>query len=392
MSDGRSNRKAKVIPFIDRLERDRKANLRALVSKAKLMRPEGFESVVWDDPVWQVNAGRLVKLTGKNSKTASLAFLISPKLGSDPLSDSWETIAKALFVLRFHRKHQSAPNQRNFITAIGYVSYSAKQLGQDLARLTAEALDNACELISTHYSEATAYNLHKHVAEFGAHCDANGLCRVLLHYKYVKMKRPTSTGGLNHKRLDDPEVLETKSDKLVEPAVFRVIGELYLNVPKDHKYRFYILMLALFTCTGRRFSEVSLMPNQQLSFDDKGNAYIEYFPRKASRGDTFTPKRRLYLPTEVISIVGDVLVELADITEQARSTAKEMYEVGGPDLRFLATMPEDKRLYAADLTEMGISHSVLVSTGWLRKKNLAWLDRGALTKQGEAWQPHLLHR
>ncbi|MCT8343160.1 integrase [Photorhabdus kleinii] len=188
--------------------------------------------------------------------------------------------------------------------------------------------------------------------------------------------------SLNHKRLDDPEVLETKSDKLINPAVFRVIGELYLNVPKDHKYRFYVQMLTLLACTGRRFSEVSLMPNQQLSFDDEGNAYIEYFPRKASRGDTFTPKRRLYLPTEVISIVGDVLVELADITKQTRSTAKEMCEVGGPDLRFLAAIPEDKRLYAADLTEMGISHTVLVSTGWLRKKNLAWPDRGALTKRG----------
>jgi hypothetical protein len=49
MSDGRSNRKAKVIPFIDRLERDRKANLKSLVSKAKLMKLEGFDTIIWDD-------------------------------------------------------------------------------------------------------------------------------------------------------------------------------------------------------------------------------------------------------------------------------------------------------------------------------------------------------
>lgn len=382
MSDGRSNRKAKVIPFIDRLERDRKANLQTLVTKAKLMNLEGFESVGWDDPVWQVNAGRLIKLTGKNSKSASFAFLLSPKLGSDPLSESWETIAKVLFVLRFHRKHQSTPNQRNFITAIGYVSFAAKQLGQDLARLTPEAMDNACALISKHYSETTAYNLHKHVAEFGAHCDANGLCRVLLQYKYDKMKRPASTGGFNHRRLDDPGVLETKSDKLVDPAMFRVIGEFYLNVPKDHKYRLYVLMLTLLACTGRRFSEVSLLPNQQLSLDDEGNASIEYFPRKASRGDVFTPKRRLYLPTEVSSIVGDVLIEISEITAEARATAEEMFKVDGPDLRFLEKIPGDKRLYAGDLAKLGISDSVLVATGWLRKQNLAWPDPNALTKKG----------
>ncbi|EMH2076270.1 integrase [Citrobacter freundii] len=382
MSDGRSNRKAKVVPFVDRLERDRNENLKSLVSKAKLMKLVGFESVVWDDPEWQVEAGRLVKLTGKNTKSASFGFSLSPKLGAESLDGCWELVAKALFVLRFHRKHQSTPNQRNFITAIGYVSFAAKQIGQELARLTPESLDNACGLISKHYSDTTAYNLHKHVAEFAAHCDANGLCRVLLQYKYAKMKRPASTGGINHKRLDDPVVLETKSDKLVDPAVFRVIGELYLKVPKDHKYRFYILMLTLLVCTGRRFSEISLLPNQQLSFDDEGNRYIEYFPRKASRGDAFTPKRRLYLPSEVTLIVSDVLVELAEITYQARSTAEEMHKVGGPDIRFLDTIQEGEKLYAADLKELGISHTVLGATGWLRKRNLTWPDHSALTKRG----------
>lgn len=382
MSDGRSNRKAKVVPFLDRLERDRNENLKSLIGKAKLMKLEGFELAVWDDPEWQVNAGRLVKLTGKNTKSTSFGFSMSPKLGSEPLVDCWQLVAKALFVLRFHRKHQSAPNQRNFITAIGYVSFAAKQLGQELVGLTSEALDKASSLISKHYSESTAYNLHKHVAEFAAHCDANGLCRVLLRYKYVKMKRPVSTGGINHNRLDDSDVLETKSDKLVDPAVFRVIGELYLKVPKDHKYRFYILMLTLFACTGRRFNEVALLPNQQLSFDDEGNCYIEYFPRKASRGDVFTPKRRLYLPSEVTIIVSDVLVELTEITFEARSTAEEMYKLNAPDLRFLDSISEDKKLYAADLTELGISHTILGVTGWLRKQNLAWPDHGALTKQG----------
>ncbi|WP_333757442.1 integrase [Vibrio cholerae] len=382
MSDGRSNRKAKVVPFLDRLERDRNENLKSLIDKAKLMKLEGFESVVWDDPEWQVNAGRLVKLTGKNTKSASFGFSLSPRLGSEPLVGCWELVAKALFVLRFHRKHQSAPNQRNFITAVGYVSFAAKQLGQELVGLTPEALDNASGLISKHYSETTAYNLHKHVAEFAAHCDSNGLCRVLLQYKYARMRRPASTGGINHKRLDDPEVLETKSDKLVDSSVFRVIGELYLKVPQDHKYRFYILMLTLLACTGRRFSEVSLLPNQQLSIDEEGNAYIEFFPRKASRGDVFTPKRRLYLPSEVTTIVGDVLVELVEITFEARSTAEEMYKVGGPDIRFLDAIQEDKKLYTADLTEFGISHTVLSSTGWLRKQNLAWPDHSALSKQG----------
>ena len=44
MTDGRSKRKAKIVPFVDRLERERNENLKSLVSKAKLMKLEGFES------------------------------------------------------------------------------------------------------------------------------------------------------------------------------------------------------------------------------------------------------------------------------------------------------------------------------------------------------------
>ena len=50
---------------------------------------------------------------------------------------------------------------------------------------------------------------------------------------------------------------------------------------------------------------------------------------------------------------GDVLVELAEITFEARLTAEEIHKVGEPDLRFLDGIPEDKKLYAADLTELG---------------------------------------
>lgn len=383
MSDGRSNRKAKVIPFIDRLERDRKANLKSLVSKAKLMKLEGFDTIIWDDDIWQITGGRLVKLTGKNVKSVSFQFSLPSKLGSDLLKGDWQIVAKSLFILRFHRKNQATPNQRNFLTAIGYVIYSASMLGQEFISLTPETLDNACSLILDHYSETTAYNLHKHVAEFAAHCDANGLCRVLLQYKFANMKRPNCTGGINHKRLDDPKVLETKSDKLVDAAVFRVIGELYLNVPKDHKYRFYVLMLTLLACTGRRFSEISLLPFQEVSLDEEQRAFIQYFPRKASRGDLFTPKRNLYLPSEVVPIVGNVLEELREATAAVRITADEMHFTQGPDLRFLDKIPKQKKLYVGDLLDIGISHTAIGSTGWIRNAGFVWQDYGRLTKHGK---------
>lgn len=382
MSDGRSIRKAKVLPFINELDRDRRANINALISKAKLMKLDGFELVEWGHQSWTINGGRLTKLTGKNITSATFNFPFSVKADSEILNWDWGDVAKSLFVLRFHRKHQAAPNQRSFISAIGYIAGAASDLGVELIQLTPEVLDKACSLISKDFSEGTAYNLHKHVGEFAAHCDTNGLCRILLQYKYSKMKRPIETGGINHKRLDDPEVQHTKSDKMIDPVIFKVIGELYLNVPKKHKYRFYVLMLAMLACTGRRFSEVSLLPFQVILFDEDNKAYINYFPRKSSQGDVFTPLRKLYLPTEVAPIVKDVLEELVSLTATSRITANEMHDTKGPDLQFLSNISDDQRLYNGELQGLGISETTIGINGAIRKAGFTWQDLERLTSQG----------
>jgi hypothetical protein len=382
MADGRSNRKNKVIAFIDRLGQDRNDNFNTLLTKAKILELEGFERINWDDPTWTVTAGRLTKLTGKNTKSSSLNFMYSPTLGGLPIAGKWADLAKALFTLRFHRKHQSAPNQRNFITALSYISNSAILLSQDLQTLTPEALDRACKDITEHYSDGVAYNLHKAVAEIAGHCDANGLCRIIFKYRYAKMKRPENTGGLGHKRLDDPKTTETKSDKLIEPGVFKVLGELYQKVPKDHKYRFYVLLLTFLACIGRRFSEISLLPHQGIKTDIDGREYIEYFPRKMSQGDAFTPRRKLYMPSDVLPIVREVIEELDKLCLDARETAAEMQRVQSADLKFLADIDECQRLYKEDLKELNISPTVLGSTGWIRTNGYSFSDNKKLTKQG----------
>jgi len=382
MSNGSKGRVSKVIPFISRLEQDRLANLDALMNKAKMMKLEGFNDIDWSPSVWEIDGGRLHKQAGRNIKSVSINFNFSPKLGGAPLEGSWSDLAKSLLVLRLHRKNQNTSNQRQFITAVGYVAFAASKLGLNLMRLTTEALDSACKLLTDHYGEGSAYNLHKAVAEFASHCDANGLCRVIFQYKYAGMKRPENRGGVNHTRLDDPEVLETKDDKFLAEGVYKVIGELYRNVPRDHVYRHYILQLTLFACTGRRFTEVSLLHHQQIKKDFDGRDYIECFPKKSSQGNTFTPLRKLYLPTEVIPIVRDVLEELDKLCAKARDTAREMLRENGPDLRFLEQFEESKRFYKEDLEAIGISPGVLDPAGWIRKNGLANTDENSLNKNG----------
>ena len=379
MPDARSSRKARVVPFISALEKDRQVNLIALIENAKKLESEGFDLTNWNDITWKIKSGRLARQSGKNIIASSLIFHLPPKIGNAPLPDDWANLIKALVVLRFHRKHQSISNQRMFIAAVSYVAYEALNRGHRISELNPEHLDAACRLIASHYSEGAAYNMQKAIRELAAHCDANGLCKTHLNYKFSGMKRPDSTSGVGYKRLDCPDTVNTKSNKLISPDVFRILGELYQNVPKNHKYRFYILVLTLLACLGRRFSEIALLPNQEVTYDDERKAFIEYFPRKTSQGDAFTPRRRLYLPTATKTIITDVLKELAEYCNPARETASEMQKSNDADLTFISNVPEDKRLYGDDLNKLGLSHTLLYTTGWLRANGYTIADPDKLT-------------
>lgn len=383
MKDKRSERRSSVVQFLSNLDKNRIANRNALIDKAQTLELEGFDFSKWTDPVWTITAGRLLKLGGKNINKLTLSFKYAPELIDAQLDEEWSDLIKAIVVLRFHRVHQSAPNQRNFISAISYVAYVMVNSGQKIYQLTPEYLNQACKLLAKDYSPGVTYNMHKAIGEFAAHCDANGLCNVLLDYKYYGMKRPENTGGIDHKRLDDPDVLMTKGNKIVDPMVFKIIGELYLKVPTNHDYRFYVLVLTLMAMLGRRFSEISTLPNQVVSRDEEGRAYLNYFPRKTSTGDVFTPMRKLYLATDVVLIVEPVVLELKHLCASARDTAIEMCASNGPNLFFLIDYSDDKKFFKEDLQRMGISSTVIEINGWIRKNGYAYSDADKITSQGK---------
>ena len=184
------------------------------------------------------------------------------------LGGDFNTVAKALVVLRYHRRAQAIENQRSFITAVSYVEVAAS--GVEIYHLTEEHLNAACDAIAKDYSDGGAYNLHKAVGEFAAHLDSNGLCRIPLNFKYAKMRRPDNAGGLEIQRLDDPAALETSSDKMAGVDVSKLLGALYQKVPRDHRYRLQTLILAILAAAGRRFAEVAALPLNCLSNEPTG--------------------------------------------------------------------------------------------------------------------------
>lgn len=373
-------RKSKVIPFLTSLQIDRQANFNSLIVKAKLLKLDGFECIQWDKEVWEITGGRLLQQSGRNSLSVTMNFSYPPKLDGERIGGDWAQLVKALFLLRLHSKHQNLSNQRGFVAVAAYIAYFINQRNSSIYNITREDLDRACDEISKDYSESSAYNFHKLAAEFAGHLDANGLCKNFLNYKYSKQKRPESANAVGTKRLDDPDTLITK-EKVLAPVVFQVLGQLYQNVPKDHKYRFYILLLTFFACTGRRFSELSLLPYQEIQADKDGVAYLEYFPRKSSKGNTFTPIRKLYLPSQTLDILKDVISEIHDLTGKCRDSALEMHRSQTVDLRFLINCP--KKLYKEDLIKLGINPNILNSDSRLSKDGLIFSDHDKLTIVGK---------
>lgn len=380
--DLRSQRRPKHKPFIKINGDSHSVNIETLIQTAKLTEFEGFEDVTWDSSIWTIDKGRLVELSGRNKEKVEIEFKFPPGLGAEIISSDWQNYIKSLFRLRFHRSNQCLSNQRNFIASVSYVAFYAIKRGQKLDTLTSETLNEACRSIAKDYASTTAYNMHKAVAEFASYCDVNMLSRTVFDYKYSGMKRPEGTGGVSGQRLDDPEVAETSNEKLIPEEVYKILGELYKNVPKNHKYRFFILILVLIACLGRRISEITLIPDQELQFEN-GKAFLMYFKRKASEGDTYTPIRPLYIPTAVVPIIGPVIEELRVMCKGPRLTAVKMLETGTADIDFLKDISPNKRLYINDLEILGISGTNLGINGWIRKKGYAQEDETRITKQGK---------
>ena len=162
--DGRKERRSKVVPFVSYLERDRKKNLANLRALAEELR-DHITNDPWEKNDWNVSSPGLLHRVGRNRNTAVLFFSGQKQIGGQPIGGDFNTLAKALVVLRYHRNSQSIENQRSFITAVSYVEWAAN--GSDPFQLTEEHLNLACDEITKDYKEGSAYNLHKAVGELG---------------------------------------------------------------------------------------------------------------------------------------------------------------------------------------------------------------------------------
>lgn len=360
---------------------DPSANLQALVSITRERLPSLGVNHDWSQPCWSLSP-TLFALTGKHTQSVTLNFCLPPILGSNPLSGAWGDVARVLFIEREREVHKSISAHRTFVSAIGYIKEAART--RTLEQLTPAILDQACVLIDRDSQGGERYKRHNLVSEFARRCSLNGLCRVdLTGYVYYGRSRPSNYGGDTGRKLDDPAVMNERPPRVLAESTFMALGELFAKVPSDHKYRIYLLIITLLVCLGRRLSEVTLLPRQALVKKPSGY-YFLYLKLKAARGNQQHELVWMVVMTEVVPLVEAVLRELSECSSEQYACAEEMCRINGPDLRFLADMPEDEPLYFNQLLAMGLPKSVFF-TSWFNRQGLIKRNlslRGGIEKNG----------
>lgn len=323
------------------------------------------EEVEWEKSTWMLSTA-LFKKRGQNTRSVRLDFTYPACLSGSPLPKDWEDVAKLMVVRREVEQHKSVSSHRTFLTVFGFVCNAAA--GRPLERVTPEILDSAARAISnSSSSESEVYKRLNLMHEIVNRCSEYGLCKAYLSdYRYAGMKRPHSHGGRSAIRLDDPAVKDEKSSRVLALSTYQTLGALIRAVPIGHKYRIYLLVITLLVCTGRRLTEITLLPRQKLEVDSSG-VYFKYLVLKGQRGSAQYVMKRVPLISRVVPLVESVLEEVEQNSAECYAVAEEMCRVNGPDLRFLADVDPEEPLCYERLLEMGMPSNMFDSNGCFRK-------------------------
>lgn len=336
-------------------------NLKAAVAEARQHLTMLGLGIDWENAIWQLDP-RMFQELAKINRKVGLSFKLPTNFGSPPLQNDWADVAKTMFVSREIERHKSISAHRTFLTALGFVAQAAGD--RPVKSLTREILDNAGEAIAQSTgSKSQAYKLQNLLQEFVRRCVASGFCYASLgDYRYTNRERPEGHGGRKDLRVDDPQVMAVTSARVIGQRTYAVLGELYRNVPGDHKYRVFLLVITLLVCTGRRLAEISMLPRQRLRITESG-AFIQYLKIKGARGSHQRTLARVPILTQVLPLVQQVLTEIEARSDEFYEVAEEMYRVQGPDLRFLDDVEDNEPLFFERLLDMGMPANMFTQRG-----------------------------
>ena len=332
-----------IIQFIPRITKNCHKNQKYFIKKAKQCGAYG--DVDWKKTPWDVtdSVAHQIRSHKNCRKKYRLHFTQHRKKGQrigEPFKPPFLKIAMALVTLRFHYGGQHPNSQMVFVRGLRYIYDALAAKNYDINYLTQEDLNNAAAEARKREKKTSAYKLIDHIAEAAALIDKNRLSQTFLSWKCPKNRRPSE---MSDDRLDDPEAIKAKHDKLPSDTAIRAVGRLYRKIPKsEFKNRLLILICTLSSLLGRRIGEILTLPALPVKIDSDGYKYLTYYAQKKSQGSIYVYPENLYLITATAELVEDVVNEILEMTQEARDTAKWIYDNQEPCLENLEMTGPDE--------------------------------------------------
>ena len=327
---------AKVSQFVSVLERNCQTNQDRLVEEAKNCGALGV--VDWESYKWNITSTEVHKTRSHKNSRKNLNILFTQhKLEGQMVGERFEgkaaDIIKALVRFRAFQGNQVKDSHMVFIRGFRYIYDQLKPKGHDITNLTQEDLNSAASAAISREAETSAYKVIGHMEEFAGLVDRNGLAKVRLSWNFKNNRRPPA---LSPDRLDDPEAVKARNEKLPTETAIRAVGHLYQIIPRDHwKERVLILIATLCCLLGRRIGEILTLPFQKVKTDAMGRKYLLYYPQKMMAGDIYVYARKLPLLSKTTDLVESVINELVDLTRRQREVAHWIRENQQPYLENL---------------------------------------------------------
>ncbi|WP_029969729.1 hypothetical protein [Paraburkholderia graminis] len=143
--------------------------------------------------------------------------------------------------------------------------------------------------------------------------------------------------------------LPDKGAKLPSEEVYRAVGWLYQNIPRDAWPDRVLICLITISCfLGYRSEDLRKLPAQPVQYDAYRKAYylVRYGSKRGGPGEKI-------IPTAAVEIISDAVAELLSLTRDVRATATWLYL--NPCRAYLGRMPELATLAQAAEAIVGLA-------------------------------------
>lgn len=307
--------RARRVGYLQDRDQDPRKNIARVIEMAR--DGKAYGELNWTDDSWDVTEPYSARKRGHDQHRLILNFCCHRKNKEKGVGEPFDNanrfsdLTKALVCLRYQRRSQGAQNQMIFVRAFRYLHDVLHTEKRDVALINREHFVQAYALAAQRESVRSTYVIGRMLGEIARTIDQNRLSHYPIDWSGPK-GRPVSA-----KSNADEHGSKRYDRRYPSDKVLKAVGQLYLTVPKDHwADRVRTLLVSLIALTGFRVGELLTLPARKVERDKDSKArYLIYYPEKG------LPPQKKWLMSNTADLVGEIIEELLELTEEPRRVA-----------------------------------------------------------------------